>query len=57
MSRERTVNFDQQTTFPKNSKPTKVWLWLVVNKITENKLSFAAFLRVHSNLKEVSYFP
>ena len=56
MSRERTVNFDQQTTFSKNSKPTKVWLWLV-NKITENKLSFAAFLRAHSNLKEVSYFP
>ena len=35
MSCERGLNFDQWKTFSENSKPMRVWLWLVY-KFTEN---------------------
>ena len=54
MSCDRALNFDQWKIFSENYKPMRVWLWFVC-KFTENHLSLATFLRVHSNSKEVSY--
>ena len=54
MSCERAWNFDQWKTFSKNYKSMRVWLWLAY-KIYRELLSLATFLRVHSDLKEVSY--
>ena len=54
MSCERALNFNQWKTFYENYKPMTVWLWFVY-KVYRELLSFATFLRVHSNSKEVSY--
>ena len=50
MSCERGLNFDQWKTFSENSRPMRVWLWLVYKF-----KSLATFLRVHSNSEEASY--
>ena len=51
LSCERSLYFDQWKTFSETYKPMKVWLWLIYGEL----LSLATFLRVHSNLEEVSY--
>ena len=54
-SRERGLNFDPRKTFSENYKPME-FLIIACSHICRELLSLAAFIRVHSNSEEVSYF-